>query len=57
VPQPLSKDELKRVFKEAIKEWLDQQFAQFGKWSLKTIGAMLLAALVYAYFTTGGFKH
>ena len=39
----------KRVMKEAIKEWLDEQFTNVGKWTVLSFLALLLAGL--AYFT------
>lgn len=48
MPQ-MSDEEQKRIFKEAISEWLDAKFAELGKWSLAGILAAALAAL--AYFT------
>lgn len=40
---PMDKD----IVKEAIKEWLDEQFITLGKWTAKGIAAMVLAGLVY----------
>ena len=39
----------KAVIKEAFKEWLDEKFTEFGKWTLKSLAAVVLGAiLVYA---------
>ena len=38
----------KRVMKEAIKEWLDEQFTKVGKWTAASFVALLLASLVYS---------
>jgi len=38
----------------AIKEFLDEQFAKFGRWSLHGIAAMVFSALVYWAATTHG---
>jgi hypothetical protein len=43
----LSKDEAKNVVKEALHEWLDEKFMQFGKWSLGAALAMIFAGLAY----------
>lgn len=43
----MSEDEMKRVMKDALKEWLDEKFSAFGKWSFGAVGAMALAALTY----------
>lgn len=41
------KDIQKEVIKEAIKEWLDDQFATFGKWVLGSILVLVFTGLVY----------
>lgn len=43
----MSEDDKKRVVKEAIQEWLDEQFLTFGKWSVAALAALAFAALVY----------
>lgn len=40
----------KEVVKEALKEWLDDKFLAFGKWSAAAIAAAALAAVVYFIF-------
>ena len=37
----------KDVVKEALQEWLDKQFATFGKWTLSGLMALAFAGLVY----------
>lgn len=44
---PLTKDETKAAMKEAIKEWLDERFIMFGKWSLITFATCIFAAFIY----------
>lgn len=41
------REEMKAVFKEALKEWLDQKFADFGKWSAIGIACMVLVVMTY----------
>lgn len=38
---------VKRALKEGLKEWLDEMFATFGRWSLLGLGAAALAGVVY----------
>lgn len=45
---------IKEAAKEAIKEWLDEIFARFGKWSLASLSAMALAALTYFILAMSG---
>ena len=52
----LSKAEQKEVVKEAIQEWLDMQFAKFGKYSLVGAVSMLFAMLLYLYLAAHGLK-
>lgn len=47
--------ELKEVVKEAIQEWLDKQYATFGKWSLAGLFSMALAGLLWFWISTHGF--
>jgi len=47
---------LKAAMKEAVKEWLDDQFATFGKWSLGAFLAMLVGAAVWIVLTAKGWK-
>lgn len=37
----------KEVVKEALEEWLDKKFAQFGKWTLGGLCALAFAGCVY----------
>jgi hypothetical protein len=49
-----NKEEHKEAVKEAFKEWLDEQAANFGKWTLKFFGTVLFGAMCY-YLVTHGF--
>lgn len=44
----------KELIKEAISEWLDKQFATFGKWTLGGIASAAVAALGYFVLTSQG---
>lgn len=39
----------KRILKEAISEWLDSQWAEFGKWTFRGLYAALLVGALYLY--------
>lgn len=39
-------EDQRRIVKEALKEWLDEKWAAFGKWSIRGILAAGLAAIV-----------
>ncbi len=47
-------DEVKAAMKKAIKEWLDEKFAEFGWFSFKMLGAAALAALTYFILSQNG---
>lgn len=50
----MTPDEYKKVVKEALKEWLEEKFSAFGKWSLASMAAMALVALVYFILISKG---
>ena len=52
----LDKEEMKSVYKTAIKEWLDEQFALVGKYTLKAIGVLGLGAIVYFILWANGWQ-
>jgi hypothetical protein len=54
--EQLSKEELKAATKEALHEWLDDKWAAFGKWTLKGLAAMLVAASAAIILWTHGGK-
>jgi hypothetical protein len=45
---------MKEAFKEAYHEWLDDQFARFGRWSFYSLAAMALVALLYFILVRSG---
>lgn len=50
----LTKEEAKAAVKEALHEWLEEKYAQFGRWSLHGILAIALAVLAYFFLSTNG---
>lgn len=48
---------MKAAVKEALREWLNEKFTQFGKWSLGSLAALGLAALVYFILAMNGWRH
>lgn len=44
---PLDKDIAKQALKEAIQEWMQDSFAEFGKWTLKGLLVLAFAGCVY----------
>jgi hypothetical protein len=43
----IDRDVQKQAVKEGIKEWLDDQFTAFGKWSFVALMSAAFAGLVY----------
>ena len=50
---PMTEADVKRALREGIKEWLDEQFASFGKWTLVGLASAGMAALGYFILYTG----
>ena len=48
---------MKDALKEGLREWLDDQFAEFGKWTLRAAIAALLAGVVGLALVSSGWKH
>lgn len=47
------KDVLIKLFDEALQNWLDRKFADFGKWSARGIAAMALAVIIWLWLHSG----
>jgi hypothetical protein len=47
---------IKQAFKEGLKEWLSEQFASFGWWTVKGVAAIAFSALIYFFLATHGWK-
>lgn len=52
----LDREEQKAIVKEAIREWLDEKYTAFGKWTLHGLLAAALGFLAYFLAIHGGFK-
>ena len=52
----LDREEQKEIVKEAIREWLDEKYSSFGKWTLHGVLASVLGAVAYYLVAHGGFK-
>jgi hypothetical protein len=42
----MSEPELKEAIKEAAKEWLDNQMAMVGRWTIKSLAGIILVGLL-----------
>lgn len=51
------KEVIKSAMKEAMKEWLDARYAEFGVFSFRMIGAAFILAIVYFMLKMNGWKH
>lgn len=54
IMENMSKEEYKALVKDAIGEWLDTKYSQFGRWTIHGILAMVLGAVVM-YLATHGY--
>lgn len=52
----LTKEEQKEVVKQAIQEWLDGQFAKFGRWSFFGLVSFAFGVLFYLWLSGHGLK-
>lgn len=50
----LSDEQIKDAAKEAFREFLDEKFATFGKWSLGGLAAAFLVAVTYFILIMNG---
>lgn len=50
----IDKDVQKEAVKEALKEWLNEKVKEFGWFSLKTIGYLAFAGVVYLFLLSQG---
>ncbi len=46
--------EQKRLFKEALSEWLDKKFAEFGYYSVRTIGVATFGVVLWLWLVSNG---
>ncbi len=46
----------KELFKEAMKEWLDEKYATFGRWAVTSFAALVFVALVYFVLKSQGWQ-
>jgi hypothetical protein len=52
----LPPNDQKELFKQAIKEWMDERYADLGRWAVKVILTTALTGLLWAYIQARGFK-
>lgn len=52
----LTREEQKEVVKQAIQEWLDGQFAKFGKYSVGALISAGIGLVVYFWLVAHGLK-
>jgi len=50
----LDKQDVKEALKEAIREWLDEKYSAFGKWTFHGLAAMALCGVVYVAMISNG---
>ncbi len=50
MPENIPLNVAREAIREAVREWHDDQFAKFGKWTFRSFAAAVFAALVGAFF-------
>ena len=48
---------IKEAMKEAFKEYVNEKAQQFGRWSIRTLAFMALAALIFFILNVNGWQH
>lgn len=48
------REEIKAALQEALREWLEEKYAAFGKWSIHGLLAAGLVGLVWLILTSSG---
>lgn len=54
IPNSIEVDVLKEAYKEAMKEWLDEQFTRFGRFTFYGLLSAGLAAMIYLILISQG---
>jgi len=50
----LTKDEMKQAMKEGLKEWLDERYTEFGRWTFGMLFVAIIGALAYFVLSING---
>lgn len=50
----MTQDDQKAAIKEAIRDWMDERFATFGKWTAGGLFGLLFGWLVYGLMSLNG---
>lgn len=56
MPTDLDRESQKAALKEALKEWMDEQFAAFGRWAFYGLMALAFTGVVYLALIGQGWK-
>ena len=46
----------KEVLKQAIKEWMDDRYAEVGKWAVKVLLTAAVTLILWKYIELRGYK-
>lgn len=52
----LTPNEQKEITKLAIKEWMDERYAEIGRWTVKSLLVMGVTGFLIWYIQVRGFK-
>lgn len=52
----LNSNDQKELIKQAIKEWMDEKYAEIGRWTVRVVLTSALSGLLFWYIQTKGFK-
>jgi hypothetical protein len=54
MPGDLSDDQVKAALKEAFREWLDDRYAEVGKWTVGAAAVAVFGGLTWLVMTAAG---
>lgn len=57
MPTQLSPEEQKEMFKQAMKEWIDDKYILLGKFTLGMLATLGLGAFTYFVLSMSGWRH
>ena len=52
----LSPIEQKTVMKQALKEWMDERYAEIGRWAVRTLLVAAVMSFIVWYVQARGYK-
>lgn len=52
----MTEPDQKEIVKQAIKEWMDERYADIGRWAVRSIVVAGVTSFLFWYISVRGFK-